>query len=94
MVLKHTYMLAALLLSSAGVAHATPDSGTGVAKSDHPASSATDLDKKVCRKSVETGTLSKRSKTCMTRRQWLAVSDDNRQPWEELQGSKGMTSGQ
>ncbi len=58
-----------------------------------PAANA-DPDKKICRRTLDTGSLVKATKVCFTRREWAAKSDDNKKFWEELQGSKGSTNGQ
>lgn len=87
-------LVALLFLSAAGFAQSPNASEVSVAKPGKAAAAEDALDKKVCRKSVDIGTLARISKTCLTRREWLAISDDAKQPWGELQGSKGMTSGQ
>ena len=51
------------------------------------------LDKVVCKKSVRTGTLAGFERACMTQREWNRTSDEEKQPWEEMQGKKGFTSG-
>jgi TonB family protein len=54
---------------------------------------ASGLDKVICRKSVRTGTIGGIERTCMTKREWGKQADELRQPWEELQGRKGVTNG-
>jgi TonB family protein len=51
------------------------------------------LDKVICKKTVRTGTLAGFERTCMTQREWNRTSDEEKQPWEEIQGKKGFTSG-
>ena len=91
--MRQFFLLGTLLFSTAAVAQ-KPESASSTGLVSQVAVADAELDKKVCKKSVETGTLSKASKTCLTRRQWLAMSDENKQPWGDLQGTKGMTSGQ
>ncbi|MFL6764583.1 MAG: energy transducer TonB [Sphingomicrobium sp.] len=52
-----------------------------------------ELDKVLCKKSVRTGTLAGVERTCMTVREWARQSDEQKQPWDELQGRKGNTHG-
>lgn len=52
-----------------------------------------DLDTVVCKKSIRTGTIGGVERTCMTKRAWGKQTDELRQPWEELQGRKGVTNG-
>ena len=52
-----------------------------------------ELDKVVCKKTIRTGTLADVERVCLTVRDWARQSDDTKQPWEELQGKKGSTSG-
>lgn len=47
----------------------------------------------VCKKTLRTGTLSSFERTCMTPTEWANQSDEQKQPYEELQGKKGSTSG-
>ena len=54
---------------------------------------ASALDKVVCKKQIRTGTLGGIERTCMTMREWGRQADELRQPWEELQGRKGVTNG-
>jgi protein TonB len=54
---------------------------------------ASGLDKVVCKKSIRTGTIGGIERTCMTMREWGRQADELRQPWEELQGRKGITNG-
>ena len=52
-----------------------------------------ELDKVLCKKSVRTGTLAGVERTCMTVQEWARQSDEQKQPWDELQGRKGNTHG-
>ena len=57
-----------------------------VAASDAPA-------KVICKKTVRTGTLSGFERTCMTQRDWNKQTDEMKEPWADMQGSKGSTHG-
>lgn len=50
-------------------------------------------DKIICKKSVRTGSLAAVERTCLSQREWARQSDESKQPWEELQGRKGSTTG-
>lgn len=50
-------------------------------------------EKVVCKKVPRTGSLASFDRTCMTPREWAKQADESRQPYEELQGKKGSTSG-
>ena len=50
-------------------------------------------EKVICKKSIRTGTIGGVERTCMTRRDWARQTDELKQPWEELQGRKGVTNG-
>ena len=50
-------------------------------------------EKKVCKKTVRTGTLSGFERTCMTPTEWNRQADEMKEPWEDLQGKKGSTHG-
>ena len=47
----------------------------------------------VCKKTVRTGTVAGVERTCMTPSEWARQSDDTKEPWEAIQGRKGMTAG-
>ena len=50
-------------------------------------------DRQICRREVETGSLIKGKKICMTAKQWQKISDANRQELES-RSSSGSQSGQ
>lgn len=52
-----------------------------------------DLDKMICKRELETGSMVRYKRTCMTKREWRAASDDMKQPWAEMQGILGSTHG-
>jgi TonB family protein len=47
----------------------------------------------ICKKTLRTGTLSSFERTCMTPTEWANQSQEQKQPYEEMQGKKGNTSG-
>lgn len=49
------------------------------------------MEEVVCRKQLETGSLVKSSRRCMTRREWALSSERNQNEWGELQGAKGSS---
>lgn len=66
----------------------------GAAALNRPTAVSTDPgDKIVCKKSVRTGSLAGIERTCLSQREWARQSDESKQPWDELQGRKGSTSG-
>ena len=50
-------------------------------------------EKQICKKTTRIGTLSAVERTCMTPSEWAKQSDEMKQPFYELQGRKGFTSG-
>jgi periplasmic protein TonB len=50
-------------------------------------------DKMICKRTLRMGTLAGYERTCMKRREWLRITDDTKDPYGQLQGSKGMTTG-
>lgn len=51
------------------------------------------LDKKICKKALRIGTLAGYERTCRTRREWAAETDEMKRNWQEVQGSYGSTHG-
>ena len=71
-----------MLLASA------PNAGTNEAQpAEKPA------ERKICRKDIETGSLIKGKKICMTAKQWQKLADANRDEMES-RASSGSQSGQ
>ena len=50
-------------------------------------------EKKICKRELKTGSMASYERTCMSKREWLLMSDQMKESWEELQGRKGMTNG-
>jgi TonB family protein len=50
-------------------------------------------EKIVCKKTVRAGTLAGFERTCMTPTEWAKQSDRQKEPWADVQGKKGSTSG-
>lgn len=57
------------------------------------ASESSDLDKMICKRELETGSLTRYRRTCMTKREWRAASDEMKAPYDEVQGRYGSTHG-
>ncbi len=73
----------------------TPKAQSSVSASTKATRVATlDPEKKICRRTLDTGSLVKATKICFTRREWAAISDDTKKSFEEVQGSRGFTRGQ
>ncbi|MEO7410055.1 MAG: energy transducer TonB [Sphingomicrobium sp.] len=51
------------------------------------------MDKQICKKTLRTGSLASYERTCRTRREWVTETDEMKKEWENLQGHKGMTTG-
>jgi hypothetical protein len=49
------------------------------------------LDKVICLKTPQTGSLVRKSRLCKTRREWDRSAQINQAEWGELQGIKGST---
>jgi TonB family protein len=45
----------------------------------------------VCKKTLRMGTLSSYERTCMTPSQWAKQSDEQKQPYDEMQGRRGSS---
>ena len=62
--------------------HLSASDTAGEPKQAKKESSADDI---VCKRETVTGSFAKRVKTCMTRRQWLAIAQESKRQGEELQ---------
>lgn len=51
------------------------------------------MDKQICKKTLRTGSLASYERTCRTRREWSTETDEMKKEWQDLQGHKGMTTG-
>jgi len=54
--------------------------------------SANAPDKMICKRELKTGTLADYERTCMTRSEWKRMSDQMKEPWEEIKRN-AITSG-
>lgn len=54
---------------------------------------ANPMDKRICKKTLRTGSLASYERTCRTRREWSTETDEMKKEWQDLQGHKGMTTG-
>lgn len=50
-------------------------------------------EKMICKRELKIGTLASYERTCMTKTEWRRYSDEMKQPYDEMQGRKGMTTG-
>jgi protein TonB len=67
---------------------ATAPAGLRIVNAPEPAS-----EKKICKRSLKTGTLATYERICLSQAEWTRVRNRNRDEWGELQGAKGSTSG-
>jgi len=58
-----------------------------------PVSAAAAPEKIICKKTLRAGTLAGFERTCLAESEWAKQSDNMKQPYEDLQGKKGSTSG-
>ncbi len=102
---KHIVLTAGALIAmtASGCAQSTaqetlspqmPPVATVSSKSVQMASADGGADKKICRRTAVTGSLVKTTRVCFTQREWLAMAEETKTTWEEVQGSKGSTNGQ
>nr|WP_294850909.1 energy transducer TonB [uncultured Sphingomonas sp.] len=56
-----------------------------------PVAEANDLDKRICKRQLEPGSLTRYKRICMTKREWRTDSDDMKAEYERLQGTLGST---
>lgn len=61
--------------------------------SPKPIAPALAPEKMVCKKTLKIGTLASYERTCMTPTEWAKQADQQKQPYDEMQGRKGSTSG-
>jgi TonB family protein len=54
---------------------------------------STKPEKMICKRALRSGSLAGYERTCMPKREWLLMSDQMKQPYEDLQGAKGFTNG-
>lgn len=78
------HVVTSLLLAAA------PENATAA---DTPAAAPAQkpVEKKICRKDIETGSLIKGKKICMTAKQWQKIADANRAELESRSSSGGQT---
>lgn len=65
---------------------AAAPSGLRIVDAPEPASG-----KKVCKRSLKTGTLASYERICLSKADWARVRERNQEEWGELQGSKGSS---
>jgi TonB family protein len=81
------WVLPSQAASYSGQPAAAP-SGIRIVNAPAPAS-----EKKICKRSLKTGTLATYERICLSQADWARVRERNRDEWGELQGSKGSTNG-
>jgi hypothetical protein len=47
----------------------------------------------ICKRVKKTGSLVATERVCLSQTEWDRASAQSREPWDEMQGRKGMTSG-
>ncbi|HYJ81544.1 MAG TPA: energy transducer TonB [Allosphingosinicella sp.] len=67
---------------------AAAPSGIRIVDAPAPAS-----EKKICKRSLKTGTLATYERICLSKADWARHADRQRDEWGELQGSKGSSRG-
>jgi TonB family protein len=65
---------------------AAPPLGLRIVDAPTPAS-----EKKICKRSLKTGTLATYERICLSKADWARVRERNQDEWGELQGSKGSS---
>ncbi len=88
-------MVAAGLVSAAlSVPCVAADPAGATTAPDATAAAAPVEEKKICRGAIETGSLIKKRKTCLTKAQWLAVdAQQEREARKMVEDSAGRPSG-
>ena len=66
---------------------------TTVLATPAPVAPASKPEPVICKKSLRAGSLASFDRTCMTPSEWAKQTDQMKQPYEDLQGKKGSTSG-
>ena len=79
-----------VLPSQAASYSGRPAATSGLRIVDAPAPATA---KKICKRSLKTGTLATYERICLSQADWARHRDRNRDEWGELQGSKGSTRG-
>lgn len=49
-------------------------------------------EKMICKRNTRIGTLAASERTCMTEREWRRMTDEMKEPYDEIQGSYGFTT--
>ena len=61
-----------------------PGSGATALVAPVKVSASNAPEKMICKRELKTGTLADYERTCMTRREWKRLSDQMKEPWEEI----------
>jgi hypothetical protein len=84
MTMKSSILMAAILLTATG-ASAAPPAEAGASEATNTQAAAAD-DKKICRTERATGSLTRRTRVCMTAAQWRDVNARTMRGVSEMQG--------
>ena len=85
MTMKSSILMAAILLTATG-ASAAPPAEAGASEATNTQAAAAD-DKKICRTERATGSLTRRTRVCLTAAQWREVNSKTYRGVTEMQGS-------
>ncbi|HYZ49136.1 MAG TPA: hypothetical protein VE567_09620 [Sphingomonas sp.] len=88
--MQMTLVVAMLLQAAAPAAAQTP---IQVAQAQPAKQKANDPNQVICKRKLRAGSLAAFEKRCHTRAEWQRLSDEERENWGELQGSKGSSHG-
>jgi len=85
--MKSSILAAAVLLTATGASAAPPaESGTTAAAASTDAQAETADDKKICRTERATGSLTRRTRVCLTAAQWREINAKTMRGVSEMQG--------
>ena len=88
MTMKSSILVAATLLAATGASAAPPaDSGTSASSEATDSEASAADEKKVCRTERATGSLTRRTRVCMTAAQWREINARTYKGVSEMQGS-------
>jgi len=87
MTMKSSILVAATLLAATGASAAPPaDSGTSASSEATDSEASAADEKKVCRTERATGSLTRRTRVCMTAAQWRDLNSKTMRGVSEMQG--------
>ena len=86
MTMKSSILAASILLTATG-ASAEPAAGAGASSEATDSQAAAPAEKKICRTERATGSLTRRTRVCMTAAQWREINARTYKGVSEMQGS-------